>query len=259
MKGTFFFASLVALAFGVWVLGLLGFRFNLSRSLPLGVYRTTPETPARGSIVHVCLPRDVAEFARARGYLGPGSCPGNVRPLGKLVLAVEGDVVTLGRDEIRVNGAPVAKSGTVSMDSRGRRLPHFPWGVRRLRRGELWLFSPYHPSAYDSRYFGPVHRSNVISVLRPLRRQARIDRAPADRRRTREKESDDVERSASCTGGRSAGRRERFVHARRSALHARCCRRAVGVERGDRGFDRGRSGATAQPCAWDGARLVCVG
>lgn len=168
MKGTFVFASLIALAIVVLALGLLGFRFNLSRSLPLGVYRTTPEPPARGSVVQVCLPLGAAEFARRRGYLGPGSCPGNVRPLGKLVLAVGGDVVTLSRDEIRVSGEAVPNSSTVSEDSRGRRLPHFPWGVHRLRRGELWLFSPYHRSAYDSRYFGPVHQSQVVSVLRPL-------------------------------------------------------------------------------------------
>ena len=149
-------------------LGVVGFRFNLTASLPVGVYRVTSEPAVRGSIVHVCLPREVAEFARERGYLGPGSCVGGVRPLGKAVLALGGDVVTLRPDGIRVNGAVVPHSATVSRDSRGRALPHYPWGEHRLESGQLWLFSPYRPNAYDSRYFGPVRTEHIVSVLEPV-------------------------------------------------------------------------------------------
>lgn len=166
MKVMHVLGFLIGVASVLLLVGLLGFRFNLSASLPLGVYRVTSDPPDRGVVVHVCLPRDVSEFALKRGYLGPGSCPAGVRPLGKVVLAVEGDVVTLNRDEVRVNGHSVPESATASKDGRGRRLPHFPWGTYRLRTGELWLFSAYHPNAYDSRYFGPIHRSRVISVLR---------------------------------------------------------------------------------------------
>lgn len=154
----------------VLLLGALGFRFNVTPSLPLGVYRATSDPAVPGSVVHVCLPRDVAEFARARGYLGPGSCAGNVRPVGKVVLAAGGDVVTTTRDEIRVNGTPVPRSGTARKDSRGRPLPHHEWGDHRLGPDELWLFSPGATNGYDSRYFGPVRTSNVISVLRPMGR-----------------------------------------------------------------------------------------
>lgn len=136
-------AVLLGLGAVVVLLGLLGFRFNLTRSLPVGVYRSTTEPVTRGSIVHVCLPSEVAEFARARGYLGPGPCTGGVRPLGKMVLALEGDVVTMRPDAIRVNGVMVPRSATVPRDSRGRSLPHHPWGEYRLDSGQLWLFSPY--------------------------------------------------------------------------------------------------------------------
>lgn len=147
---------------------LFGLRFNLTASLPIGIYRVTEDPPRRGSIVYVCLPIEVAEFARERGYLGAGRCPGDVRPLGKVVAAVEGDVVTLERDAVRVNGAALPNSATVSEDSRGRELPHQPWGNRRLRSGELWLFSPYHRNAFDSRYYGPVSSSHVVSRLQPV-------------------------------------------------------------------------------------------
>lgn len=159
---------LLGVGAAVALLGVFGFRFNLTQSLPVGVYRVTPEAAVRGSIVHVCLPREVAEFARERGYLGPGSCASGVRPLGKAVLALGGDLVTLRPEGIRVNGETVPHSATVPRDRRGRPLPHFPWGEHRLDSGEIWLFSPYQPNAYDSRYFGPVRMEQVISVLKPV-------------------------------------------------------------------------------------------
>ncbi len=165
----------IGVVFGV--LWFLGFRFNLTASLPLGIYRESSDAPHRGSVVHVCLPRQVAQFARQRGYLGNGRCPAGVRPLGKVVLAVEGDVVTLEREAIRVNGAVVPNSMTVSEDSRGRAIPHYTWGEHRIEPGELWLFSPYHRNAYDSRYYGPVQASQIVSVLEPILTQQLV-RAP---------------------------------------------------------------------------------
>lgn len=152
----------------VAALGVLGFRFNLTPSLPPGIYRISSAPALRGAIVNVCLPQEVAEFARERGYLGPGSCESGVRPLGKLVLATGGDVVMLRPEGIRVNGTPIPRSATLRRDGRGRELPHFPWGEHRLPRGQLWLFSPYRANAYDSRYFGPVPNERVVSVLKPV-------------------------------------------------------------------------------------------
>ena len=161
-------AGLVGLGMAVGLLDPLGVRFNLTGSLPLGIYLVSSEAPSRGSIVHVCLQGDAAEFARQRGYLGPGTCDSGVRPLGKIVLAIEGDVVTNERESVLVNGKRVANSETIIEDSRGRALPHHAWGEHRMRAGELWLFSPYHRNAYDSRYFGPIERSQVVSALRPV-------------------------------------------------------------------------------------------
>lgn len=168
MKLRVVIAGLIGVGMAVGLLRPLGVRFNLTGSLPLGIYLMSSEAPSRGSIVHVCLDRDAADFARKRGYLGPGSCDSGVRPLGKIVLAVEGDVVTLDRKRIRVNGQSVTNSETIIEDSRGRALPHHAWGEHRMRPGELWLFSPYHRNAYDSRYFGPINRSQIVSALRPV-------------------------------------------------------------------------------------------
>lgn len=154
---------------GLGCLGALaGLRFNLTASLPVGIYKIAAETPRRGSIVIVCVPRAAAELARERGYLGPGSCPGGVRGLGKIVLAAAGDVVTHQPTGLLVNGRPIPNSRTLAGDWRQRPLPHHPWGDHVLDAGQFWLFSPYRPNSYDSRYFGPVHASDIGSVLKPL-------------------------------------------------------------------------------------------
>ena len=163
-----FLGTAAVLAILAALSALLGLRLNLTESLPRGVYRTIREAPRRGSIVVVCLPLDAAELARERGYLGPGSCPGGVRGLGKIVLATAGDVVAHREEGISVNREPIANSRTLERDSRHRALPHYPWGDYVLKAREFWLFSPYRPNSYDSRYFGPVHASQVVSVLRAV-------------------------------------------------------------------------------------------
>jgi conjugative transfer signal peptidase TraF len=168
VNGRIVLVGLIGVGLAAGSLRAFGLRFNLTASLPLGIYRVSSEPPSRGSIVQVCLDSATADFAQARGYLGPGACKSGVRPLGKIVLAVEGDVVTFEQDRIRVNGEGVANSETASKDSRGRALPHYAWGEHRMGPGELWLFSPYHRKAFDSRYFGPVRVSQAVSVIEPL-------------------------------------------------------------------------------------------
>ncbi|HEV2147432.1 MAG TPA: conjugative transfer signal peptidase TraF [Longimicrobiaceae bacterium] len=149
---------------------LAGLRVNVSRSYPIGLYHVVGGAASmqRGSVVVVCLPVEWARFARQRGILGPGHCEGGTYGLGKMVLAMEGDVVELRPEGITVNGSAVARSRTLDRDSRGRPLPQYPPGRYVLRQGEVWLFSGYAVGAFDSRYFGPVFVSRVRAVIRPL-------------------------------------------------------------------------------------------
>lgn len=147
-----------------------GFRVNVTRSYPLGLYRVVGDASAveRGSVVIVCLPPEWARFAVRRQILGPGYCEGGSYGLGKMVLATGGDVVELRRDGLTLNGVPVPHSRTVERDSRGRPMPHHPWGRHMLRPGDVWLYSSCHPGAFDSRYFGPVSTWRIQAVIRPL-------------------------------------------------------------------------------------------
>jgi conjugative transfer signal peptidase TraF len=152
-------------------------RVNTSASLPRGLYLEVPRgwvgrQAARGDLVLVCAPAAGGELARRRGYLGDGPCSagaaGGAAALGKLVLAVGGDEVAFGADGIEVNGRAVAASRAVAHDAAGRVMAHYPFGRYRIAPGEVWLFAPYHPRSYDSRYFGPVGAAAIRGWLMPV-------------------------------------------------------------------------------------------
>jgi hypothetical protein len=91
-----------------------------------------------------CVSPEAAALARARGYLGPGSCAGGVQPVLKPVVAVAGDVVELGPHGVAVNGSPSSAGKSADVDAAGRALPHpargrhlDPPDVVRLRSGAM--------------------------------------------------------------------------------------------------------------------------
>ncbi len=98
------FRALGCLAF-IAVLGVAwdkieasGLRVNFTPSVPVGLYRQTsiPTTEvSRGMLVAACPPPNATELGRRRGYLAVGPCPGNVEPLLKTVVAVDGDIVAV--------------------------------------------------------------------------------------------------------------------------------------------------------------------
>jgi conjugative transfer signal peptidase TraF len=158
----------LAIAGAVAAAHLLRLRVNLSPSLPEGLYRGVERPLARRSLVLACLPLPVARLALRRGYLPEGACPGGAAPLGKIVLALSGDVVDVRDGAVVVNDRPVPRSQIAAVDSRGRALPRLARRRFRLRAGEVWLFSPYDDRSFDSRYFGPVPEEAIVSTIAPL-------------------------------------------------------------------------------------------
>jgi conjugative transfer signal peptidase TraF len=147
-------------------------RLNLSASIPPGWYVAqgvgVGGRVRRGTLVAVCLPVVVAGWGRARGYLHRGSCAGGTAPVGKPVFAIGGDTVTVGSSGLELNGNRVPCTEPLSHDSDGRHLPRVPDGRYVVQPGEVWLVSTYSLRSWDSRYFGPVPVSAVISALSPL-------------------------------------------------------------------------------------------
>jgi conjugative transfer signal peptidase TraF len=70
----------------------LGYRVNLTPSLPVGLYRFVKGPLQRGQIVAFCLDDPAfVQLARERDYLAAGSCPSGLRPLLKEIAGLAGD------------------------------------------------------------------------------------------------------------------------------------------------------------------------
>jgi conjugative transfer signal peptidase TraF len=133
--------------------------WNASASAPLGLYRVVSAPPKRGDLVLVQAPESVARLAAERGYLPLGV------PLVKRVAASSGDDVCAFNEAIIVNGRVVADR--LKADRAGRPLPWWS-DCRELAADELFLLMNDVSGSFDSRYFGPVSRANVIGRLVPL-------------------------------------------------------------------------------------------
>lgn len=162
-------AALAIVALIASTIGSAGtLRINFTSSLPRGIYRLAGGPPSKGAMVLACLPDTVARFARARGYVWRGDCPGDAAPVGKVVSAVAGDMVVATIEGLIINGRALPNTAARSRDGKGRPMTRFPSGRYVVAPGQLWLTSTYNPASFDSRYFGPVLATAVITRIEPL-------------------------------------------------------------------------------------------
>ncbi len=140
--------------------GALGYCLNLTPSEPVGIYRLVAGGVDRGTLVWMKQPTGAAVSVLHR-YV-----PANI-PLIKCVAAIPGDIVRVGADGVRVNGMLWPDSAALARDAEGRSLQPYPFGNYRVAAGQLWIMSD-NPRGIDSRYFGPVAETSVISRLVPV-------------------------------------------------------------------------------------------
>lgn len=144
---------------------LAGYRLNVTASLPLGLYRVTAHSIERGGFAFFCLDSEVfINLAKERGYLSSGRCPGEIKPLGKAIAGLPGDVVNLVDGLIRVNGQVVPQTKMREQDSKGRVMPESFLKPGRIQEGYALMLSPYHADGFDSRYFGLVKLTALTPV-----------------------------------------------------------------------------------------------
>ena len=163
MKNICAISLIVLLAFALcWA---AGYRLNLTRSLPVGLYRLTGGPVQRGRLAAFCLEdAESISLAQERGYLAAGSCPSGLRPLLKVVSGLAGDTVEFQQKLIAVNGQPLAGTAVVSRDSKGRPTPPSRLAPGVIAPGKVLVLSPQHSGSFDSRYFGLV----PLAALRPV-------------------------------------------------------------------------------------------
>jgi conjugative transfer signal peptidase TraF len=133
--------------------------WNLTKSAPLGLYgRRFDQDVRAGDWVIADLPPRIADFAIRRRYLGKGV------PVLKQVAGIERDRVCATGSGIEINGRFRGARRTV--DRRGHALPAWRQ-CRRLEHDQYFLMNK-EATSFDSRYFGPIARSRIIAVVRPV-------------------------------------------------------------------------------------------
>jgi len=134
--------------------------YNGSSSVPRGWYGSRPiQSLSLGMLVLVRLPRAAQQMAEQRHYL-----PAEVPAL-KHIAALPGTKVCERRGLVIINGELIARA--LGHDASGR--PLIPWsGCRALAETEFFLLNSLNRASFDSRYFGPVERSQVIGAAFPI-------------------------------------------------------------------------------------------
>jgi conjugative transfer signal peptidase TraF len=132
--------------------------WNASESVPVGLYFVRKRQPAIGEVAVIAPPDWVRLYAASRGYL-----PADVWLL-KPVVASSGSVVCRFGFHIFINGNHVARAKI--FDSQKRILPD--WRVcRTLKSTEIFVLAK-PKNSFDSRYFGPINRSQVEGTAIPV-------------------------------------------------------------------------------------------
>lgn len=141
-------------------------KINLTESIRVGVYAKSFGAIHRGDLVALCLLDKDKQLGLAHHYLIPGmQCNGSM-PLLKQVIAVPGDHVQLTADFIEVNGKRYVYV-TELKDHLGQILNSYPKGDYLDSQG-YWLVGNHSLHSWDSRYWGPLPRSQILYKIRPL-------------------------------------------------------------------------------------------
>ncbi len=147
---------------------LAGGRVNSTKSMPLGLYWTVNAPPRKGALVMFCPPKSpVFDEAKARGYIDSGFCQGGYRQMIKEIVAAKGDHVIVSDKGVFVNGKLLGNSKPRTEDPGDRPMPYYRADCT-LQDNQVLLMSDCNPLSFDGRYFGPIDRAQIRSVVRPV-------------------------------------------------------------------------------------------
>lgn len=143
--------------------GLFNFWFNISSSIPYGLYRIENRYPQKDDYILFCLNRKIAKISSQRGYVTQGNCSFQSAPVGKKVVAVQGDHVKISSNGIEINGIKFPFSIPQKYDIRMRKLPEFR--INRFLDNNEYIVASSKENSYDSRYFGIVRGEEIKGVI----------------------------------------------------------------------------------------------
>ena len=151
------------------VLVVMGFRVNLTDSIPMGLYRITGIKNLKNAFVIFC-PDDKPAFQEAwnRGYIDSGLCPGGYGYLMKKVVACRGDKISVTDEGVLVNHRLIPFSKPISTDGLKRPLPQWRAKDYPLKEDEVLTMTSQSKWSFDSRYYGLVRIKQIKGVITPI-------------------------------------------------------------------------------------------
>lgn len=145
--------------------------WNISASVPLGLYRVDPiDRIAVAELVVVAPSEPLASLLAERGYLPKGV------PMLKRVLALAGATVCRRGNAIVAYGMVYGR--TLDHDSSDRLLPTWQ-GCRVVPDKQVFLMNWDAADSFDSRYFGPLPIASIVGRAVPVWTAEQSEPAPA--------------------------------------------------------------------------------
>lgn len=160
---------LLGILIAALLLVVMGFRINLTDSIPIGLYRMTGIKNLKNAFVIFC-PEDKPAFQHAidRGYIDSGLCPGNYGYLMKKIVAIKGDKISVTDKGVYVNHQLLPFSKPISVDEMKRPLPQWRTTDYQLKEDEILTMTSQSAWSFDSRYYGPVHTGQIKGMITPV-------------------------------------------------------------------------------------------
>ncbi len=161
-----FLISLISI---VLLLMAMGFRVNLTESIPIGLYRITNAGTIKNAYVIFCPDnRDAFKQALDRGYIDHGLYCGGYGYLMKKVVAIADDILSVTPEGVFVNQTLIPYSRPKLTDGMNRVLPQWHVLNYRLKEDEVMTMTSQSEWSFDGRYYGLVHLRQIKGMITPV-------------------------------------------------------------------------------------------
>lgn len=147
----------------------MGFRINLTESIPVGLYRITGTDPLKNAYVIFCPDdRQTFRLAEKRGYIDHGLYCNGYGYLMKKVVAVSGDILSVTNEGVFVNQILIPYSKPKLQDGMNRTLPQWQVMNYQLQEDEIMTMTSQSEWSFDGRYYGLVHTRQIKGMITPI-------------------------------------------------------------------------------------------
>ena len=130
---------------------VLNLWINISSSIPYGVYKRVDKYPQKDDYILFWLENELAKVSVERRYTATGNCPFQSAPIGKKVVAAQGDLVK------------ISNTRPSTYDLLERKMPEY--SMNRYLDNYEFIVASTKENSYDSRYFGIVRGEQIKGVI----------------------------------------------------------------------------------------------